>query len=76
MEAQSALQATQGFAFYWVILIAAITAVGGFIAGVLVGRNNPGDVEKIIQNVKDEIVRDQKNIDALKAKLAAQGIKL
>lgn len=76
MEAQSALQATQGFAFYWVILIAAITAVGGFIAGVLVGRNNHGDVEKIIQNVKDEIVRDQKNIDALKAKLAAQGIKL
>jgi len=72
MEAQAA----QGFAFYWIILAAAICAVGGFIAGVLVGRNNPGDVEKIIQNVKDEIVRDQKNIDALKAKLAAQGIKL
>ena len=69
-------QAASGFAFYSLIIVAVVFAVGGFVAGVLVGRNNPGDVEKIIQNVKDEIVRDQKNIDALKAKLAAQGIKL
>ena len=70
------VQQASGFAWYWVALVAAFFAVGGFIAGIFVGRNNPGDVEKIIQNVKDEIARDQKNIDALKAKLAAQGIKL
>jgi Kef-type K+ transport system membrane component KefB len=51
-------------------------AAGGFVAGVLVGRNNPGDVEKIIANVKAEIQRDQRRIDELKAKLTAQGIKL
>jgi hypothetical protein len=49
----------------YALIAAAFSAIGG-VTGVLVGRNNPGSVEKIIANVKAE----------LKAQLAAQGIKV
>ena len=57
-------------------LIAAAFSVFGGVTGVLVGRNNPGNVEKIIANVKAEIARSEKKAAELKAQLAAQGIKV
>lgn len=53
------------------ILAAIVGVAGGFVAGVLVGRNNPGDVEKVIKNITDEIARDQKALDEKKAQLVA-----
>jgi hypothetical protein len=59
----------------YALIAAAFSAIGG-VTGVLVGRNNPGSVEKIIANVKAEIARSEKKAAELKAQLAAQGIKV
>lgn len=57
-------------------LIAVGTAAAGFVGGVLVGRNNAKDVEKIIANIKAEIKRSEQKAADLKAQLANQGIKV
>ena len=51
-------------------------ACAGFVTGVLVGRNNSKDVEKVIANMKAEYNRAAKRAEELKAQAAAQGIKL
>jgi uncharacterized membrane-anchored protein YhcB (DUF1043 family) len=56
--------------------IALAFAAIGFVTGVLVGRNNPGDVTRVINNVKAEIERNQSNIDKAKAELLKLGIKV
>lgn len=64
------------FEAYYLVIVAIVFAAGGFVAGVLVGRNNAKDVEKVIANMKAEYNRVAKRAEELKAQAAAQGIKL
>ena len=64
------------FEAYYLVIVAIVFAAGGFVAGVLVGRNNAKDVEKVIANMKAEYNRAAKRAEDLKAQAAAQGIKL
>jgi hypothetical protein len=59
------------------MIIYALIAVGfaaiGFVIGILVGRNNANDVEKVVTNLQDDAVKAQKVADIAKAKLEAAG---
>ena len=60
------------FEAYYLVIVAIVFAAGGFVAGVLVGRNNAKDVEKVIANMKAEYNRAAKRAEELKAQAAAQ----
>jgi hypothetical protein len=59
------------------MIIYALIAIGfaaiGFVVGILVGRNNASNVEKVVTNLQNDAVKTQKAADIAKAKLEAAG---